>query len=125
MSLARPQIMKLDSLQGTILLQSSFPRTRESRFVLGDLAWIPVFTGMTDHNRNPASCYHFALVFSKDGLMSLRTLTENENTITLDAIYVMLSVSAKHLLFAQTRSRFFGGVYPESAEGHQNDILSP
>ena len=24
-----------------------------------DFAWIPVFTGMTDYNRYPASCYHF------------------------------------------------------------------
>ena len=43
MSLRAPQRMKVGSFQGTIFLQSSFPRRRESRFVLAQLAWMTRF----------------------------------------------------------------------------------
>jgi hypothetical protein len=61
------EILKVGSFQGTILLQSSFPRTRESRFVLAELAWIPAFMGMTDLNRYPVGCYHSAPAFFEGG----------------------------------------------------------
>src|SRR5687768_16292311 len=66
--------MKVSSFQGTILLQSSFPYTLESRFVLAELAWIPApvfaracfrIAGMTDPNRYLASYYHFAPYFRR------------------------------------------------------------
>jgi len=38
-----------DETEETLQAQeSSFPRKRESRFVLYDFAWIPAFAGMTD-----------------------------------------------------------------------------
>jgi hypothetical protein len=33
------------------MLDSSFSRTRESRFVCAELAWIPAFAGMTEPRR--------------------------------------------------------------------------
>ena len=51
MSLRTPADNESRHFQGTIFLQSSFPRTRESRFVLAQLAWIPAFAGMTEPHR--------------------------------------------------------------------------
>jgi hypothetical protein len=54
--------MKVGSFQGAVFLQASFPRTRESRFVLVELAWIPApafaracfrIAGMTELNLYP------------------------------------------------------------------------
>jgi hypothetical protein len=58
--------MKVGSFQGTIFLQSSFPRRRESRFVLAQLAWIPAFAGMTEPQRWPRSLLSCRTVLSKE-----------------------------------------------------------
>jgi hypothetical protein len=58
--------MKVSSFQGTILLQSSFPRTRESRFVHAELAWIPAFAGMTKVNSYAGHLDHFRTGISKE-----------------------------------------------------------
>ena len=53
--------------------------------------------------------------------MILRAPTENENAIATNPIDVMLSKSEASAFQMESKNRFFGGVYPEPAEGPQKD----